>query len=46
MINNYNNNEPVIIEKKRMLMETAISGESNMIKKEDENTYLKPYTLL
>jgi hypothetical protein len=32
-----NNNKPMIIKNKRALVEIAISGESNMIKKEVEN---------
>ena len=32
--NNNNNNNPVIIKNKRVLMEIAMSGDSNMIKKE------------
>ena len=34
IINNNNNNNPVIIKNKRVLMEIAMSGDSNMIKKE------------
>jgi hypothetical protein len=35
--NNNNNNKPVIIKNKRVSVEIAISGDSNMIKKEVEN---------